>query len=313
MWLRDLFYRNLGLKFLSLVAALILWFMAVGREKAEVGLTVPLEFTNIPANMVIANQVPDGISVRIRGSVALTRQIERRRLRFSLDLVEGSEGVNHFTLTPETLGLPRDIEVTRMAPNSITVELEGIENKKFGLLPVIKGEPLPGFMIEDINLEPKSLELRGPKSILEGVNILWTEPIDVTRLDKTSTLTVQPSLPDMSLSVVGNKEIKAHLKISEKLNTRAFQAVPVEAINTDLNFKLDPETVAVTVRGPLSTMKTLASGKAMHIRVNLAGLKPGEYEKKVVVTIPPDAELISIDPDTIKIEINNHVPGGGNE
>ena len=304
MWLRDIFYRNLGLKFLSLVAALILWFMAVGREKAEVGLTVPLEFTNIPANMVIANQVPDGISVRIRGSVALTRQVERRRLRFSLDLHGASEGINHFTLAPESLELPRDIEITRMAPNSITVELEGIENKKFGLLPVIKGEPLPGFMIEDISLQPKNLELRGPKSVLEGLSILWTEPIDVTKLDKSTTLTVLPSLPDVALSVVGNKEIKAQLKIGEKLNTKSFKSVPVEAINTDLNFSLDPKTVDLTIRGPLSTMTTLASGKAMHVRVNLAGLTPGVYERKVMVSIPPDTEVIALEPETIKIEIH---------
>ena len=80
--LRGLITHNPGLKLLALIMAVILWFMAVGRERAEVGLNVPVEMVNFPKNMVVANQVPDGISVRIRGSVALTRQVQDRKPAF---------------------------------------------------------------------------------------------------------------------------------------------------------------------------------------------------------------------------------------
>jgi YbbR domain-containing protein len=303
MRLSDMFTRNLGFKFLAVVLAVGLWFMAVGRERAEVGLTVPLEMKNFPADLVVANQVPDGISVRIRGSVPLTRQVADRGLRFSIDLSGAKAGPNHFTLLPEVLGLPRGLEVTRLTPSQVTVELEPVTLKRVNVLPVIKGEPVGGFVIEDIILEPKNVSLRGPQSILEKIDIIWTEPIDVTMASGSTTVPVKLAMPEVSVTLAEKVQITAHLEMREKIVTRAFSAVPVEGINTDLDYKITPETVEVTVSGPLSTMTELASGKALHVRLNLADLGPGQYRRPVDVSVPPDMEVVSVKPEQIQVRI----------
>ncbi len=303
MRLRDPFTKNLGLKFLALVLAVVLWFTAVGKEMAEVGLTVPLEMVNFPEEKVVANHVPDGISVRIRGSVTLTRQVANRRLRFSLDLADAQSGPNQFTLHPDALGLPRGLEVTRLTPSTITVELEGMTQKQVSLLPVIKGEPVSGFMIEDITLDPKTVTVRGPESVIDSLDILWTEPIDVTQMSESGTIQAQPSLPGVAVTLVDPVKIEAHLKIGDKAVTRTFHDFPVEAINTDKDYTIEPKTVTLTIRGPHSTMVQLSSGKALHARINLADLGPGKYVRSVEVAAPPDMDVIHIEPEKIQVEI----------
>ena len=303
MWLRDALTRNLGFKFLALVLAVALWFMAVGRERAEVGLTVPLEMKNFPPNLVVANQVPDGISVRIRGSVPLTRQVADRGLRFSIDLSDAKAGPNHFNLLPDALGLPRGLEVTRLTPSQVTVELEPVTLKRVNILPVIKGEPVAGYVIEDILLEPKSVAIRGPQSILEKIDIIWTEPIDVTMAAGSTTVPVKLAMPDVSVTLAEKVQVTARLEMREKIVTRAFSAVPVEGINTVQDYQISPETVELTVSGPLSTMTELASGKALHVRLNLADLGPGRYRRPVEVSVPPDMKVISVKPDQIQVKI----------
>ena len=184
MWLRDLLFRNFWVKLLSLFLAMVLWYMAVGRERAEIGLNIPLELVNFPPRTVIANQIPDAINVRIRGSVAQTRQVSDRNLRFSLDLGGAKIGPNSFNIQPDALGLPRGLEITRLAPAEITVALERVVTKKINLLPVIKGEPAAGYIIEDITLEPREVEVQGPESVLKPLEIIWTAPVDVTNLTK---------------------------------------------------------------------------------------------------------------------------------
>ncbi|MFH1090879.1 MAG: CdaR family protein [Pseudomonadota bacterium] len=308
MWFRGFFTNNLGLKFIALILSALLWYQAVGRERAEVGLSVPLELVNIPKNMVIAGEVPDSISIRIRGSVALTRQVQNRKLRYSQDMSRAKPGPNQFSVLTDVLDLPRGLEITQVTPSNITVKLEGFLTKKLSLLPVIKGEVSPEYMIEDITLVPKQLEVKGPESQVKALEVLWTEPIDITGLNKSTTIPVKPALPDVSMILTGETEVKAQIRIGERIITRTFKDVPVEVINTDKAYKIDPPAVTVSIRGPINTMKTLSPGKGLHVRLDLAGLGLGRQTRKALVSVPMNMQVEGIEPESIIVQISKEIP-----
>gem|GEM_PF-293537 len=307
MRLRELVTRHLGLKILALVMAVILWFMAVGKETGEIGLKVPLEMVNFPKNMIIANEIPDGIGIRIRGSVALTRQVAERKLRFSLDLAGAKKGSNNFTMVPDALGLPRGLEVTHLSPSSITVELERLITKKIGLLPVIQGEPEAGYMIDDIALEPNDVEVRGPETVLLGLDRLWTEPVDVTKLTGSITIVTKPAMPSVAVNLINPADIKVNLKISPKLTVRAFKNVKVETVNSVYKFELDTETVDLMIRGPVNAMTELVTGKGLQVILDLAGFESGRFKRKVVVRVPEKMEVLEVKPDQIWVKISKEL------
>lgn len=309
--LTDLFTRNVGLKLLSLAMAVLLWYMAVGRERGEVGMTVPLELINIPANMVVVNELPDGISLRLRGSLALTRQVAERRLRFSLDMSGARKGENRFTLQPDTLGLPGEMEVIRVAPNTVVVQLESLIIKTLNLMPVIKGEPVAGYIIEGITLEPQKLDVRGPESIMNRLEVLWTDPINVTTFSASTTVQTRPALPEPGLTVVKPTTIQARLKIGDKIISRDFKDLSVEALiapDEVIGFELTPATVALTIRGPLNALTNLVPGEDLHVRVNLTGLDAGRHERMLIVTVPPSMEVVRVEPKFISVDIFEGIP-----
>lgn len=303
MALRRLVTHNFGLKFLALVLAVGLWFTVVGRERGEVGLNVPLELVKIPKNLVVSNEVPDGVSVRLSGALALTRQVSNRNLRFSLDLSEAQIGANFFDIKAETLDLPRGLEVTRLTPNQINVELEALTEKNLGVLPVIKGSPAPGYMIDELTLVPNQVTVRGPESVLKKMEVVWTEPIDVTNLESSASVKTKPALTNLSLSLVGQDTVEARLKIGLKYATKPFQEVPITVIGAPGEYKMDPEVVEVRLRGPVLNLTEVGVGKGLTVKVNLEGLGPGRSRVPVIVEVPPKIEVAGVEPRQVEVFI----------
>ena len=90
----KLLTENWTLKLLSLVFALILWMFIMGERRLEVGYRVPLELQNIPAELMIANEVPSLVDVRVSGPRTLLMKVSDN------DISIAGTGVDHL----QTLG-----------------------------------------------------------------------------------------------------------------------------------------------------------------------------------------------------------------
>ena len=84
-WLASL-GRHKGLKLLSLLLALALWFAVSGEERTETSLHVALEFVNLPAKMVITSEVPPELQVRVIGPRSIINKLAQTRLTQTIDL-----------------------------------------------------------------------------------------------------------------------------------------------------------------------------------------------------------------------------------
>ena len=60
--------RHLGLKFLSIALAALLWLLVSGERIVERAMRIPLEFTNLPAQLEVVGDAPNVVDVRLRGS-----------------------------------------------------------------------------------------------------------------------------------------------------------------------------------------------------------------------------------------------------
>jgi hypothetical protein len=69
--MRTRFLENLGLKLLSVVLALSLWAVVLGDQKVEIAMAVPLEIKDLPRDLVLVNELPETLEVRVRGPKTL--------------------------------------------------------------------------------------------------------------------------------------------------------------------------------------------------------------------------------------------------
>ena len=121
--LRKYVFANAGLKLLALAVSFLLWSTYTLEPFAEVGFQLPLEFTNMPAQLEISGDIPTVAHVRVRGRSALLRRMISADLNLRLDLKDGKEGTSSLHLTPDMVGAPFGASVVEVSPAEIHVTL----------------------------------------------------------------------------------------------------------------------------------------------------------------------------------------------
>jgi YbbR domain-containing protein len=181
---------NWVLKLLSLAFALVLWFFVMGERKLEVGYTVPLELKSVPEGMMVANEVPSLIDVRLSGPRTLLMNLSPKDISISVDLADLKPGLTSFKRLEERLSIPSGVRVTRLSPSFIDVKLERIREKVVPLRVVFSGVPAEGFRLGAVRLKPEQVTVQGAESEIKDVTEVTTDPVEVDGVKESFTLTV---------------------------------------------------------------------------------------------------------------------------
>ena len=85
-------FRNLGLKFLSICIAALLWLVVAGERVVERVMRAPVEFQNLPAGLELVGNPPDTVEVRLRGSSGALSRMAAGDMAAVIDLRDGAAG-----------------------------------------------------------------------------------------------------------------------------------------------------------------------------------------------------------------------------
>lgn len=182
--------QNWILKLISLIFALVLWFFVMGERKQELGFPVPLNLENIPKGMMVANEVPNLIDVRISGPRTLLMNLSPQDISISVDLKELKPGITSFKRLDERLNIPSALKVTRLSPSFVDVKLERIKEKEVPVKVVVSGDPPEGYKLINVSLNPGKVLVEGAESELKDVSQLETEAVDLTTSRESFSLMV---------------------------------------------------------------------------------------------------------------------------
>jgi YbbR domain-containing protein len=307
-FLRGLFLENWGLKLLSLAFAVLLWMFVVGENRSEVSLSLPLELTRVPANMVIVSRVPESIRVRLNGPRSLVAGINPAQLVVRLDLDGIQPGISGFEILPSRLNLPRGIEVTYISPSVITLEADVKTRKVVPVKPRTRGSPAEGFEVAALRADPPEVEVEGAERAVKQLRELPTEAVDVSGLDGGFTRPVELAYPDPSLRALIKKPVRVEVVIREMRGEREFPQVPVRVPGT--GFSVVPSVVRVVVEGTLRVLSRLTTAD-LAATVGLPGTPLSAGSARVVVTVPGDVRVLSVEPDAVEVSPAPLTQGGG--
>lgn len=176
--------ENWTLKLISLVLALLLWMFIMGERRLEVGYLVPLELQNIPKDLMVANEVPSLVDVRVSGPRTLLMKVSPNDISIIVDLTDLKPGLTTFKRLEERLNLPNGLRVTRLSPSFIDLKLERIKQKQVPIKIALVGEPLPGFQIGRIMAVPDKVLVEGGETELKGISEVTTEEVDLNGVNE---------------------------------------------------------------------------------------------------------------------------------
>ena len=195
-------FRNLGLKFLSMCIAAMLWLVVAGERVVERVLRAPVEFQNLPNGLELVGNLPDTVQVRLRGSSGALSRMAAGDLAAVLDLRTARPGRRLFHLTPTQITVPYGINVVQVGPSTLTMEFETSGIRTVPVEPDIEGRPAAGFEVTQVTSDPQTVEVAGPESALKRLDAAVTEPVTVTDESRSVREVVTVGVQDASLRLV---------------------------------------------------------------------------------------------------------------
>ncbi len=307
MKLRAMFTENWGLKLLSLAFAILLWMFVVGEKRSEVSLTVPLELTRIPEDMVIVSPVPEAVRVRLSGPRTLMASADPDKLSITLRLDGLQPGISTFEILPSRLNLPRGMDVTYISPSVVTLEADRKVRRVLPVKPRVRGTPAEGFEVGAVRVEPPVVEVEGAERALQRYEEIPTEVVDVTGLDGGIRRPVDLALPDPTMKPVGRGQVQMEVEIRVVRAERVFQDVPVAVPRGP--WQAVPSAVSVRLGGSVRALARLTAGDLV-VAVEPFGSKVPAGPVRVVVTAPPEVALLEVEPNAVQIVPRAEPPPG---
>lgn len=196
--------RDWPLKLVSLILALALWLLLVPAEKmySEKSLTIPLETRNVPAGLEIVEPPVAAIDITLRAPNRLLDEIGPSGLVARIDLDRATVLQQEYPLNTSMIAVPPGAEVVKISPSKVTIRLERTAEAQIEVRPLVRGRPAAGHRHVRTDVEPASVVVRGPESLVGGVKDATTAPVDISGLTASTVFEADIILPRPELRLV---------------------------------------------------------------------------------------------------------------
>ncbi len=214
-WLRQHVMHNLGLKVLSLAAAVLLWAAVAREQVAEVMLNVPIEFHNPPENLEISSETIPAVQVRLRGTVGRVRELSPSEVHVIVNLDGVEPGERTYDLGPSRVRVPDRVEVVQVIPGQFRISLDQRASRQVEVHPRVTGSFASGYGIRRVLPEPQMVTITGPARHVQEVDAAITDPIDATGVVGRATFTTHAYVTDPMVRLANPTPIRVTV-ITEK-------------------------------------------------------------------------------------------------
>ena len=242
-----------------LVLAFIFWFLNGLSKEMNGRIEYPVRYINFPESRALVNELPDHLDLNVTGpgySIVQTKMGGRREhLTIDLDeasirVIEDRERLRFYILSfslREELStqIRSEFEISSISPDTIYFELDRIRRKVVPVIPDVKVITQRQYFVHGaITTDPDSVEVSGPRSIVDTVNAIYTRPFTFEQLKEDGYKT----LGLKTIPKVGFSERRVDVNVPVAQYTEAVRSLPITLLNIpdSARVRLFPDEVSVT-------------------------------------------------------------------
>lgn len=210
-----------------------------------------------------------------------------------------------------------EIKEVDVSPAYINVKIPVKNTKSEAITVKTTGSLDPKYTLESITSVPETMDITGSIADLNNLNYLNTEPVDLSRITKNTTIDAKVIIPDGLNVVSGSAMVKVQISINSQNAASAADTtvatdkvvqknldLDIKSINLDSNYEatLDNNKTSLTVSGVQSVINSLDLSK-FSASVDLTSLTEGKHTVNVTVSMPKGVTLVSQSPDKVGVTI----------
>jgi YbbR domain-containing protein len=192
MQIEKFIFKNVGLRSLALVLAILVWAMISGRERtySEKTMDVNVEYYGIQENIDVRSVRPDKVRIKVRATSQQLNKITPEDFRIRINLQDVSEGTHNYW-TENYLQSPEGIEgieIVAIQQRMIEVTVKEFMTREVLTRVRYKGRMKPGIRLVDRRLVPEKVKVFGYKSQI--ANLQEVEAVEWVNLSEIQENTV---------------------------------------------------------------------------------------------------------------------------
>lgn len=303
--------RDAGKKILAILIAITLWFVANLQHDVERNIMIDVNYTNLPKGLIIVNNPPEKLNIRVRGPRSQLSSLSSKDMVFTIDLSNLSTGTSMFEIRTDQLIPPRDVQVTGISPSEINLDVDKVAQKRVSVEPVLE-PPDNGYEIAaKPQVTPETVVIRGPEKLLRTIKSVGTDPISLKGEKSKFSIEVPIRPPYSLVEIEGGNTVKVTIDIKEKIMEKEFNNLDINFINFDgMKFETDGSISAeIAFEGPFSILNNLNS-KDIELYVDGNGIKNSGSGKTHNLTVSVEypykdvLKLTKQSPKTIAVKTN---------
>ncbi len=302
---RSAFVDNLALKILSLACAIILYAFTHGSELAQRAFSVKV-ISILPPNAAkrqLVSQLPAEVRITLKGPRTQLDELHADDIdAVQLNLQNGKDG--KVDIDEKMFHVPAGLIVEQITPSSIDVKWDDLITKSVPVQVPRTGDPVPGTVVKgQVTSDPAEVQLRGPRTIVDGIRLARTAPLDITGLTLgVHTLKLQLDKPPSPASY-DIDQVTATIDIGRQLVTKTFSRLKVEIIGLP-RAVTRPATVSVVIQGTTEDVNAVSPDAVIpRVEPKAAGddiTKPGNDNLPVIVDVPKGV-TVQVDPPKVVV------------
>jgi YbbR domain-containing protein len=289
--------------------SILLWVFVSFSGEYSIILNIPVEVSNIPETHSISLISANDVSLRLKGQGwQLVQHTLGRDPKF-LIASPNQTGENEISVRNAlelNSWLATSLQLTEINPEKINIGLEKRKTKKVEIIPVVSLTFKPGYgLVSQVKIEPDSVEITGPESIIDEIEIINTKSKGLSNLESETSFSLQ--LEKRKFVEISDNECKIIVDV-QKIVDKNFDDLFVQTKNIPSRYELmlAPQKISLTLRGGISQLSKMKN-EDLNIFVNFEqAINDTVGSVEPVIEIPEFTSLIDIKPNRLEYIIKKY-------
>lgn len=246
-----------------LLLSFVFWYLNSLEKDVEYEMKYPVRYINIPEGRILSEDLPARLDLYLKGPgySILRLKLSGNRTPVILDVstinyrrVPGSRTLSYYVLTSGLVPklrnqLRTECEIASIKPDTLFFSFDRIITKQTIVKPDVEVITEKQYLLKgDILVEPNTIEITGPKSILDTLTAVRTKFKKVRGVSETIIRSI--ALVEPEGCTISTRKVTITIPVEQF--TEAEIKVPVKILNCpdSINIKIFPDIV--TVKGQVA-------------------------------------------------------------
>jgi len=302
---------------ICLVISTFFWFITAFSKEYFYTLTVPVLYTEVPADKVVTNSLPQKISIDIKakGFSLLFYKMAGKLNPVLVNLNEieplkKKDSYFYYFATSERLHkienqLLDQTSIIKVSPDTICFNFSNKVSKMVPVKPKVSIGFEKQYQLEDsIEVIPRMVRITGTKEMLDKINYIETQSLVLENVDKSVSRQLDLVKGDDAGKVeLSTRSVAINVKVEKYTEGSIELAVGVENLPAGYDLKTFPDKVTLKYRVAYNDYDKI-SADLLQASVDYTKIANGSNKLKVEIIKSPsrylDAKTFKITPEKVE-------------